>query len=234
MGQKYSYEDKSDVIDLILKKRSKKWHLYAVAWLDYNDVSQIIRAHIHKKWSQWDQSLPIEPWLNRIVTRQIFNQLRNNYSSFAKPCISCKHSLTQGSGGGSENTCGITKSGIQDSDCSKYAKWERTKKHAYNVKLPVSLSHHAHHSSTSQSDHLNMDQAADRLHSEMKKVLSGKHYFIYKMLFIDGLKDGEVAIILGYKSSEKGRSNGYKQIKNLKNEYKKIAENIAEKKELFF
>ena len=43
-----TYEDKSDVIDEELRKRRGKWFLKSLAWIDYDDVAQIIRAHIYK------------------------------------------------------------------------------------------------------------------------------------------------------------------------------------------
>jgi hypothetical protein len=40
--------------------------------------------------------------------------------------------------------------------------------------------------------------------------------------------------VLGYKSNEKGRKAGYKQIKNLKNQYKNIAKKIIKKEDIFY
>ena len=64
--RKIKYEDKVDVIDKELRKRKHKWHLNAVAWFDFEDVQQIIRFHIFKKWKMWDQKRPLEPWINKI------------------------------------------------------------------------------------------------------------------------------------------------------------------------
>jgi len=50
----------------------------------------------------------------------------------------------------------------------------------------------------------------------MKDNLSDKYFFIYKMFFIDNLTDDQVARILKFKTNEKDRKAGYKQIKNLK------------------
>ena len=75
----YQYEDFSDVIDQELYKRKNNWFLTSVAWIDFDDVCQIIRAHIYKKWEQWDQERPIKPWLNKIISNQFKNILRNNY-----------------------------------------------------------------------------------------------------------------------------------------------------------
>ena len=53
------------------------------------------------------------------------------------------------------------------------------------------------------------------------------------MLFIDHLDEEKIAAVLGYKTNEKGRKAGYKQIKNLKNLYKKIAKRILERNDIF-
>ena len=231
----YSYEDKSDIIDNELRKRVKRWHLYAVSWFNYDDVCQKIRLHIYTKWDQWDQTRPIEPWVNTIITRQIWNELRNNYSNFARPCISCKWNQSKEREEGQiDNLCGLTKSGAQSNECDKFAKWEKTKKHKYNVKMPLSFSLHFNDNYTNPDDHLDVDEAAIKLHKRMRDTLNDKHFFIYKMLFIDGLDDSEVAKILGYKSGENGRKDGYKQIKNLKNHYKKIAKKICNKEDMFY
>jgi len=67
----------------------------------------------------------------------------------------------------------------------------------------------------------------------MRDFLNDRHYIIYKMLFIDYLDEEKIALTLGYKTTEKGRKAGYKQIKNLKNFYKKIAKQMLEKNDIF-
>ena len=46
---KITYEDKSDVINRIIEKHRYIWQLKAIAWMDFDDVSQIIKLHIYKK-----------------------------------------------------------------------------------------------------------------------------------------------------------------------------------------
>lgn len=233
--KKIKYEDRSDVIDNEIRKRFYKWHLKAIAWLDFDDVSQIIRAHIYKKWDQWDQVRPIEPWLNKIISNQLKNILRNNYSNYARPCISCKHNQSQESSSGQLSYfCAFTKSGTQSSECPDFAKWEKTRKQAYNIKIPVSLETNEYDRSTSPEDHYEIQNAIGLMHLKMREHLNDRHYIIYKMLFIDNIEEETVAKVLGYKSNEKGRKAGYKQIKNLKNFYKKIAKKICEETDIFF
>ena len=66
-----------------------KWNLKSLSWIDYDDVAQIIRIHIHKKWHLYNQEKPIGPWLNTLISNQIKNLIRNNYANLSKPCYRC-------------------------------------------------------------------------------------------------------------------------------------------------
>jgi hypothetical protein len=67
----------------------------------------------------------------------------------------------------------------------------------------------------------------------MKNNLSDKYFFIYKMFFIDCLTDDEVARFLKFRTSEKGRKAGYKQIKNLKKLLYLKAKEILQEHDIF-
>ena len=84
------------------------------------------------------------------------------------------------------------------------------------------------------SDVNDIDIASKRLHSEIEKQLNPRHYKVYKMLFIDFKSEEEVAKEMGYKTTEKGRSAGYKQIKNLKKQFKDLAKKILKSKDIFY
>ncbi len=232
--KKIIYEEKYDVIEEELKKRQGKWFLNSLAWIDFDDVKQIIRTHIYKKWDQWDQSRPLKPWLNRIISNQLKNILRNYYSNFAKPCLSCPFNQSGISEENAAGYCGFTASGTQCNECPLYAKWEKTKKAAYDIKMAVALDSHSHMLYSEKSSSFEMDAAQVRLNEEMKVVLSEKNFKIYHMLFIENLTDEEVAKKLGYRTTEKGRKAGYKQLKNLKRQFKEKAEKILRTKDIFY
>ncbi|HIL25785.1 MAG TPA: hypothetical protein EYG21_00080 [Nitrospinaceae bacterium] len=235
MEKNDTYEAKSEVIDNEIRKRYYKWHLHAIAWFDFDDVAQIIRAHIFKKWNLWDQSRPIEPWINKIISNQLKNILRNNYSNFARPCLNCEHNQSKEQRGDQISAlCALTPSGLQSNECDLFAKWEKTKKNAYDIKMPLSLEFHEYTQNTDPEDHFDISRATSSLHHRMQETLTSRHYFVYKMLFIDGISEEEIARVLGYKSNEKGRKAGYKQIKNLKNQYKNIAKKIIKKEDIFY
>lgn len=225
------YDDFSDLIDQELNKRRKNWFLTSVSWVDFDDVSQIIRAHIYKKWDQWDQSRPIKPWLNKIIANQMKNILRNHYSNYARPCLNCPFNSDS-----EYHLCSFTESGDQDCTCPLYAKWEKTKKHAYNVKITLSLDSHIHEIDGGSEGFLGLDLqvASEKLIKELKKQLNSRQFLAFDLLFIKNLTDEEVASKMGFKSTEVGRKAGYKQIKNLKKILKEKAIKILKNKGIAF
>ena len=86
---KASFESKISEIDQEISKRRHKWNLTTLAWMDFSDVAQILRIHIYKKWKMYDQKQPLAPWINRIVSNQIKNLIRNNYGNYSRPCLKC-------------------------------------------------------------------------------------------------------------------------------------------------
>lgn len=222
-----SYQDLSETIDGELAKRRQNWFLTSVTWIDFDDVCQIIRAHIYKKWDQWDQSRPIKPWLNKIIANQMKNILRNHYSNYARPCLNCPFNLDK-----EYALCSFTESGAQDSTCPLYKKWENTKKHAYNVKITLALETHLHEVGNFAEKNVtfNIDDATNKLIKELKKQLNSRQFQAFELLFIKNLSDEEVADQMGFKSTETGRKAGYKQIKNLKKLLKEKATKILKNK----
>ena len=50
----------------------------------------------------------------------------------------------------------------------------------------------------------------------MKKILKPVEWRVYELLYIQNKSESEVAKQMGYKTSERNRQPGYKQIKNIK------------------
>jgi len=220
-GKKATYSDKSDIIDNELRKRRAKWFLDSVCWFDFDDVCQIIRAHLHQKWHLWDQRRALEPWVNKIISNQLKNILRNHYGNFVRPCVNCPFNQSGPAEGSQQDSlCGCTASGLQTAECPLYAKWEKTKKAAYDIKMAITLEADSISILKLQTDTFNIDIAVTKLHKAMEKSLNEKNFHIYKLLFIENRDEEEVAKLLGYKSNERGRKAGYKQIKNLRKKFK--------------
>jgi len=205
--KKLKFEDCVSDVDFEINKRRSKWNLTALAWMDFDDVSQILRIHIHKKWHLYDQIKPLAPWINRIITNQIKNLIRNNYGNFTRPCLRC--AAAEG-----EDLCQIYKT--QCADCPLYAQWEKTKKRAHDAKLPLSLENHTKEVHSIPTDNCDIELAAKKLHKKMQKILKPNEWMVYKYLYVDFLSEEEVAKKMGYRTTEKNRQPGYKQIKNIK------------------
>lgn len=220
----FKFEDKIDVIDSILNKKRSHWQLSAINDLDYDDVCQIIRSHIYKKWHLWDQSRPLENWLAGVIYHQIKNLIRNNYGKLAPPCNDCP--FNNGS-----NLCGFTSSGVRDDSCKLYKRWSKHRKDGYNIKLAVSLERADLNNKTIDipaPDFFNLEGATERFHALMKTKLSERLYFFYDLIYIQGKNDEEISVIAKFKNNENGyngkkRVAGYKQIFNIKSEILKIA-----------
>ena len=225
---KIQYQDKIDIINEEIRKRKNKWFLDSIPWISFEDVEQIIRLHIYHKWDQWDQKRELKPWINKIITNQFKNILRNFYLNFAKPCSSCPFDTSIAG----ENFCSHTKSGLQDSSCPLYAKWEKSKKGAHDVKIPLRLDAQEYESSIFKSENFNLELAIKKVDKFLKVELSDKHYEIFHMLFIQNKTEEEVAKYLGYKSNEKGRTAGYKQIKNMRKFFKEKVIKIIKNKDI--
>jgi len=204
---KIKFEEKILDIDREIFKRKYKWSLTSLTWMDFNDVAQIIRIHINKKWDQYDQSKPLVPWVNRIITNQIRNLVRNHYGNFSRPCLKC--SAFEG-----DNLCSIY--GKQSGACPLYAKWLKSKKNAYDTKLPVSMENHLQEVYNKPSENLNLDHTIQQIHIKLKNKLKPNEWIYYSKVYIENLSETEAAKALGYKTTEKNRDAGYKQLKNLK------------------
>lgn len=200
------FEKALPIIDREIIKRKHKWSLTSLSWMDFDDVSQIVRLHIFKKWSQYNNNKPLVPWLNAIIGNQIKNLVRNNYSNYSRPCLRCAAAQDLG--------CKIY--GEQDSRCPLYAHWQKRKQSATHIKMPVSIENHP------QEVHQIFDETSDvfrhisALHIKMKELLKPAEYQVYEGLFILNEEEAALAKRLGYISNELGRTPGYKQLKNIR------------------
>jgi|TARA_B100000073_G_scaffold333191_1_gene324403 RNA polymerase sigma factor (sigma-70 family) len=205
--KKLKFEDCIESIDAEISKRRSRWNLTALSWMDFDDVSQIIRVHIFKKWHLYDQSKSLAPWINTLISNQIKNLIRNNYGNYCRPCLKCAAAE-------SDSLCYIY--GTQNSSCPLFAQWERTKKAAYLTKLPTNLESVEHETEKLELKEFDFDTILSRLNKQLKLKLKQNEWIVYENLYLKNKTEQEVAKILGYKTSEKNRSPGYKQIKNIK------------------
>ncbi len=207
LKRKLKFEDCLESIDHEINRRRGKWQLGALAWLDFDDVAQILRIHIFKKWHMWNQARELGPWLNVVITHQITNLVRNLYINCSKPCVRC--CAAEG-----ENGCRIY--ATQCVKCPIFAHWKKNKQQAYNLRLPVSLEHHTQEVFDMPHHDMDLEKSIENLHEKMKQVLKPLELKAYTYLFIEHKSEEEAAKLLGYTTSEKGRKVGYRMIKNLR------------------
>ncbi len=198
MGKEFkryeTFEDAYLVIDEMLNKRKGKWTLSSISYMDYFDVSQIIRIHLWKKFDQYDRNLPLEPWVSTIISRQMINIRRNHYDTLGRPCLRC--AASEG-----EDLCAIyTK---QCNSCPLYAHWEKSKKSAYNINMPLSVENHQQEVYELPNRQDDTEKMEKNLHEIMLRELKPNEAKIYKLLYIQNLSDQETAQKMGYTKENK-------------------------------
>lgn len=221
-----TFEESIDIVNSEIQKRKHRWHLTAIAWMDFEDVSQRLRIHIYKKWDKWDTDRPLRPWLNQVINHQMTNMLRNHYSNFSRPCLKCPFNT-------GDQGCSVY--GTQNNSCKNYKKWEKSKKSAYDIKFPLSI-HSPNHDNPettlesvlqSTEGNLNIEEVLPIFHDLMKKNLSNIEAKVYEYMFLQHLDDADVAKKMGYKLSIKEGRPAYRQISKIKSRILQKAREIV-------
>lgn len=203
---KIKFEGCINLINTEILKRKNKWTLSTLNWIDFEDVSQIIRFHIYKKWNLYDDSKPILPWINRIISNQIKNLIRNNYGNYARPCLKCAAAL-------GDNECRIY--GKQDQSCPMFKNWLKTKKNAYDLKMAVSIEDHSHEINNQTGLDTDIQKATENLHKKMQEILKPVEWKVYELLYIQYKSEEQVCRILKFKYDKQAKSTYNKQLKNI-------------------
>jgi len=220
---KLEFEDCIETIGEEISKRKNKWTLTSISWMDFEDISQILKIHIFKKWHLYDQDKPLLPWLNRIISNQLKNLIRNNYSNYCKPCLRCAAAEP-------DSACSIY--GSQDGRCPLYKRWLSKKKSAYDVKMALPLENHRSEIQEDLTHASSIEAGITKLHQKLKETLKPNEWIVYESFYIQNKSEIEIAKQLNFKTTEKNRSPGYKQIKNIQKSILNKARKILERNEL--
>tara|TARA_B100000519_G_C14228890_1_gene431392 strand:- start:489 stop:1187 length:699 start_codon:yes stop_codon:yes gene_type:complete len=220
---KKEFENCIEIIDQEIFKRKNKWTLTSISWMDFDDISQILKIHIFKKWHLYDQSKPLSPWLNRIISNQLKNLIRNNYSNYCKPCLKCA---------AAEPDSGCAIYGSQDARCPLFKNWLAKKKSAYDVKMALPLENHQSEVRDVEVSSSNIEMGIRKLNEKLKETLKPNEWIVYKGFYIDNESEVEIAKKLNFKTTEKNRTPGYKQIKNIQKSIITKARKILDKNDL--
>lgn len=211
----FKFEDKIAEIDSAIERKRSSWRLTSISWLDFDDVKQMIRLHIFKKWSQWEQDKPIEPWLCRIVSNQVKNMLRDYYYVHARPCLRC----AANTGG---DSCSLYNT--QCKACPIYKKWEKSKsaKHEGNIARSIYSDESCEPFIKSMCEESNIDyfKVIKLLSKKIKKEMSKEAYYVFLMMYVEHLDEEVVAKKRGYSRDPKSTTPRYRQLENFKKKYK--------------
>lgn len=194
----FTFSDKIDEINTLLRLNRGAWKLSYVPGMDYKDVEQIIRIHLNKKWNQWDQNLPLAPWVNRIISNQIKNLIRNHYGKYVSPCVGCKFDR-------GESFCAFSISGKKDDECPQFEKWKLKKQHRYFIHFMPSIDKEGfldvHEPKNSGLD-ISPETTVERFHKHMLSSLSSDYSEFYNLIYIKHLSDEEIIL-------EKKKNKGF-------------------------
>lgn len=183
--EKPSYESMYPRINAVIEKNRRRYQLEGVTWMDWEDVEQIVRFHIYKKWHMWDSSKALEPWINTITINQIKNIVRNNWSNYVRPCLKCE--FYKG-----DELCGKLQSGNIGPACALYKKWMKGKRYAIDLKVSYSITDHEEEIAP-QIEEEGMDNL---ILKEFLLMLEKKYepleFFLFKEFFMSSNTDEEI------------------------------------------
>lgn len=109
---------------------------------------------------------------------------------------------------------------------------EKTKKSSFQINTASPLEETINLQKNKEEGLFDIDNATKKLNRLMKQNLSEKHYKIYEMIHIKNIDINKAAKELGYKSNEKGRKAGYKQIKNFEKMFRTLAKKILKENDI--
>ena len=219
-----TFEERVPSIVHEIEKRRHKWTLNRIS---YEDVSQIILLHIFNKYNQFDESKgQFTHWLNRIISCQFKNILRDNLTKWSRPCIlGCKFCL-----GG--DSCGYTASRVQCEECPIFARWKEKKLSHFNVMQSLPLENHSQEVNNMQCDFIEIEQFKGVIDKKIKSHLNIFEYKVYTMLYISHLNPEEVGAQVGWKKAKNSDIPGYQQLLKIKKKIIVAAKEII-KEELY-
>lgn len=216
--EKPSFEECYDKIEKEIEKRRSTW-TYNYAWIDFDDIKMMILDHIYKKWYLYDDSFPLLNWVNRIISNQIKNNIRNLYGHFAPPCVNCEHYFHDGS-------CALF--GKPSNKCDLYKNWSLKKKEKFNIKMPVAAENHSKEISEMKVELIDFEKSFDSLIKLAERELNPIEFKVFKYIYIDHKSDSEIIKIMKYKPVIINNNKYYRSLDLIK---EKILEKIKNKKE---
>lgn len=204
-----TFEDSFKEIESIVERKRYEYTFDASKESDFDDFKWETIQHINIKWDLYNQTRPLGGWVKTIVDNLFINMLRDKYLGTASPCNTCK--FAQG-----DDLCG--EFGEQKNmQCPVFSKWySSNKRHKHIARLPVTIENKMNEISNVPDFSVNIESAIEEFHIKIKDLLTKSEWEIYHCLYVSGMTEEETAKKLGFKTSEAGKTAGYKRIRNVK------------------
>jgi RNA polymerase sigma factor (sigma-70 family) len=230
MDKKQSFENLyPSLVELVEKRKSG---LKLISILEWEDVKMILLARLWEKFHLYDQTRPLENWVNMVISNALMNLSRNNLYRFARPCIAadsygnpCAFNL-----GGAN--CAKTPSKKQCSECKLYAAWQHKKELKFNVATPLALENHIHESHNMPAETINIDRAKQIIDEKILEQLTPHESELYRLLYIEHLPMEQVGTKMKYKVQKNSKVAGYQVLLKFSRKIKILAREIINEHEL--
>lgn len=211
-----TFEERYPEIVHEIQKRRGRWKLTA---LPFEDVQQMVLVHIWQKYHTFDPARgEFVKWVNKTITNQIWNILRNNHFAWSRPCIQSKGGRKKGTPHGcpfntGDDTCSKTPSGKQCSECKAYAIWEKRKQSHFAVKQTLPLDNHFNEADSQPGETIgDVNAARAIIDREMKLRLTKLEWRIYRLMYTQDKTPEEIGKALGYRKKKGARMHGGYQV----------------------
>lgn len=224
---KPTFENSIIEVDRVIRFHSHRWRMNAIPSIDRDDIEQLLRIHIHSKWHLYKPELPLGNWLSSVIKNQLKNLLRNHFYKFATPCLGCAANENREDSEG--KLCRIY--GHQCSECPLYLNWEKNKKDAYDVALPLTIENHLQQVSLLPFNDINFEDELEDLKSKLQLVLTLNEYRVFIGLYLEGKTEELVAMEIGYRINPKSKRHNHRHIKNIKSVIIRVVKEILSNKE---
>jgi len=223
------FQQHEQLINKEVDKRSTRWRLDALIYISWPDVRQMLLMHVARKIHLWNpEKSPLSHYLNRMLSNQIKNTLRNLYGSFQNPCIKCPHNL-----GGDRCSAFITQKNLA---CELFSHWEKNKRYKQEIafaqsadaNIPGEDNNNLKRELISRPcNFLDFDKKIPEFNNLLKQKLRPLEWKAYTLLFIEHLTDLQAARQLNYSTDGGKTSTGYKIIAKLKTAIYKKSQQVV-------
>ncbi len=219
-----------DEFKLLVNKRRAKWR--ATSIMEWADVESILLTRIYQQLHHYDESKPLDRWVNTLISNAIMSLLRDNIFKTARPCIAANSYGAQCTFNLGGDKCSWTKSGRQCGECKFFAAWEKKKQGKFAISTPLSIENHVDENYSRQDNFFDIEEGKKIVDENIKRRLTKEEYRIYVLLCIKYLDIDEAAKKMGFVKINDNDMRGYMIVRNASIKIKETIRAIISEKGL--